>query len=71
VPEWTADQLGGDIKAFATEEGVGLGQFGPSLRAILTGGRPSPDLGFLLASLGRDEALARIDDQLGPPTRGA
>ena len=63
-PAWDHLSLGAALKAFATEEGVGLGQIGPGLRAVLTGGRPSPDLGQTLELLGREEALARIDDQV-------
>jgi glutamyl-tRNA synthetase len=34
------------------------------LRAALTGGAPAPDLGQALELLGRDEALARMADQI-------
>jgi len=64
VTPWDAEAIGAAIKTFATEAGVGMGQFGPSLRAALTGGAPSPDLAQLIAALGREEALGRIDDQL-------
>lgn len=63
-PAWDHVSLGGALKAFATEEGVGLGQIGPGLRAALTGGASAPDLGQALELLGRDEALARIADQI-------
>lgn len=63
-PTWDHVSLGSALKAFATSEGVGLGQIGPGLRAALTGGSPSPDLGQTLEILGRDEALARIADQV-------
>lgn len=61
---WDAEPIGAAIKAFATEAGVGMGQFGPGLRAALTGGAPAPDLAQALALLGREEALGRIDDQV-------
>jgi glutamyl-tRNA synthetase len=61
---WDHASLGSALKAFATEEGVGLGQIGPGLRAALTGGAPAPDLGQALELLGRDEALGRIADQI-------
>ncbi len=64
TPSWEHAELSNVLKAFATEEGVGLGQIGPGLRAALTGGTPSPDLGQTLELLGREEALARIADQL-------
>jgi glutamyl-tRNA synthetase len=64
-PDWSAMRLAAVLKDFATAEGIGIGQFGPALRALLTGGDPSPDLGQTLAILGRAEALARIGDQVG------
>jgi glutamyl-tRNA synthetase len=63
-PSWDHIGLGSALKAFATDEGVGLGQIGPGLRAALTGGSPAPDLGQALELLGREEALARMSDQL-------
>ncbi len=63
-PDWDQAALGSALKAFATDEGVGLGQIGPGLRAALTGGSPAPDLGQALALLGREDALARIADQV-------
>lgn len=64
APEWNHVNLSGMLKAFATSEGVGLGRIGPGLRAALTGGAPAPDLGQALEILGREEALARIGDQI-------
>ncbi len=61
---WDHSVLASILKTFATDEGVGLGRVGPILRAALTGGAPSPDLGLTLELLGRDEALARIRDQV-------
>ncbi len=63
-PAWDHVSLGSALKVFATSEGVGLGQIGPGLRAALTGGTPAPDLGQALELLGREEALARIADQI-------
>jgi glutamyl-tRNA synthetase len=64
APAWDHIALSETLKAFATGEGVGLAQIGPGLRAALTGGAPSPDLGQTLELLGREEALARIADQV-------
>lgn len=62
--QWEHAALGSALKAFATDEGVGLGQIGPGLRAVLTGGTPAPDLGQALELLGREESLARMSDQV-------
>jgi len=64
VAIWDHAEIAGVLKAFATDEGVGMGQFGPALRAALTGGGPSPDLAQTLEVLGREEALARLADQI-------
>lgn len=61
---WDEPTLAGLLKEFAATEGVGMGQIGPGLRALLTGGAPSPDLSQTLALLGRNEALGRIEDGL-------
>ncbi|MGF1543746.1 MAG: glutamate--tRNA ligase [Parvularculaceae bacterium] len=63
--DWTAaDALDAAVAAFVKARGLSLGQAGPPLRAALTAGAPSPSLGETLFVLGRDESLARIDDQL-------
>ena len=62
--EWSVPALEGTIRAFAEAEGVGIGKFGPALRAVLSGGSPAPDLAGALISIGRDESLARIHDAL-------
>lgn len=59
---WEEAPLAQTLKDFAAAEGVGMGQIGPGLRAVLTGGAPAPDLGQTLALLGRDESLGRIAD---------
>jgi glutamyl-tRNA synthetase len=61
---WDVFSLEAEIKAFATDEGVGLGRIGPALRGALAGGAPAPDLAKTLAALGKPEALARLDEAL-------
>jgi glutamyl-tRNA synthetase len=61
---WDVFALDAEIKAFAQEEGVGLGKIGPGLRGVLAAGSLAPDLSKTLAALGRDECLGRIDDAL-------
>lgn len=63
---WDVFALEAEIKAFAADEGVGLGKIGPALRGCLAGGSPAPDLARTLAALGREESLARLDDALSP-----
>jgi glutamyl-tRNA synthetase len=63
---WEVSALEAEIRAFAETEGVGIGKFGPALRAVLSGGAAAPDLASLLVSLGKAESLARLDDVLSP-----
>jgi glutamyl-tRNA synthetase len=64
APAWDVSTLEGVNRGFAEREGVGMGKFGPALRAALSGGAPAPDLAGALVSLGKDESLARLDDAL-------
>jgi glutamyl-tRNA synthetase len=64
APAWDVTELEALLKSFAESEGVGFGKFGPSLRGILTGGAQAPDLHKIMAALGRDESLGRLDDAL-------
>lgn len=59
-----AGPLQSAIESYCAAQGLGMGQVGPPLRAALTGGLPSPDLAPVMEWLGREETLARIDDQL-------
>ena len=61
----TPETLDESLKALAEEKDVSFGAVGQPLRAALTAGRPSPSLGEVLYGLGREEALARIRDQIG------
>ena len=63
---WSPESLDIRLKSFAETEAVGMGKIGPPMRAVLTGGQPSPDLGRTLAALGRSEVLGRMDDALSP-----
>jgi glutamyl-tRNA synthetase len=61
---WDVFALDTELKTFAEEEGVGFGKIGPLARASLTGGAVSPDIARILAALGREESLGRLDDAL-------
>jgi glutamyl-tRNA synthetase len=64
VLAWKPEPLVDELRRFAEAEGVGLGKFGPALRAILAAGAVAPDLGSALAALGREESLGRIEEAL-------
>jgi glutamyl-tRNA synthetase len=61
--DWTVAALEANLKAFAEEQGLGLGKLAQPMRAALTGTTTSPGIFDVLALLGRDEALARLDAQ--------
>ncbi len=63
--DWTSPALEATLKAEAEQRGLGLGKLAQPLRAALTGQTTSPGIFDVLVLLGRDEALARIRDQLG------
>ncbi len=64
VAPWEAPAIAEAMSAFARDEGIGMGQIGPGLRAAVTGGAPAPDLAQTLALLGKEEALARLSDRV-------
>jgi glutamyl-tRNA synthetase len=59
----TAADAEREVRAFAEEAGVKLGQVAQPLRAALTGRLVSPPIFDVLEALGRDESLARLQDQ--------
>lgn len=61
--DWELEQIEAEIRAFAEEENLKLGKVAQPLRAAVTGSTVSPPIFDVLATLGRDEALARIKDQ--------
>ncbi|MBM3564907.1 MAG: glutamate--tRNA ligase [Alphaproteobacteria bacterium] len=62
--DWTASALEARARQFAEAEAVKLGQVAQPLRAALTGEGTSPPIFEVMAVLGRDESLGRIDDVL-------
>jgi glutamyl-tRNA synthetase len=61
--DWTTAPLEANLKAYAEEQGLGLGKLAQPLRAALTGQTTSPGIFDVLALLGKEESLARIDAQ--------
>jgi glutamyl-tRNA synthetase len=63
LAKWDLPSLEEVIREVADSRGVKLGKLAQPLRAALTGRTTSPGIFDVLALLGRDEALARIEDQ--------
>jgi glutamyl-tRNA synthetase len=60
VSYWNHDVLESETRAYAEEQGVGLGKVAQPLRAALTGSTVSPGLFEVMEVLGRTETLARL-----------
>jgi glutamyl-tRNA synthetase len=65
VAAWDRESLEAAAKAIAEARGLGLGKVAGPLRAALTGQANAPSVFAVMAALGRDESLGRIDDALG------
>lgn len=63
VTDWSTDVLEAEVREFVEESGLKLGKVAQPLRAALTGGRASPGIYEVLEVLGREEAIARLEDQ--------
>ena len=61
---WSVRSTEEIVRAFAEEEGLKLGKVAQPLRAALTGRSISPGVFDVMESLGRDEALARLNDTI-------
>ncbi|MDQ1900905.1 glutamate--tRNA ligase [Paracoccus sp. WLY502] len=60
---WTRDELEQAAKQVAEENGVGLGKLAAPLRAALAGCTTTPSVFDMMTALGREESLARLQDQ--------
>ena len=63
VADWAAEPLETAVKAYAEGKELKLGKVAQPLRAALTGRGTSPGIYDVLIALGREESLARINDQ--------
>lgn len=61
--DWNTAELEAAVKAHAEATGLKLGKIAQPLRAALTGTSTSPGIFDVLVVLGREEAMARIQDQ--------
>ena len=71
ISEWGDTALQQALESFCSAHDLSFGQVGPPIRAALTGGLPAPDLAPVMAWLGRDETLARIDFHLARAEAGS
>lgn len=62
---WEEKALEEAVRRFAEAESLGLGKVAQPLRAALTGSTTSPGIFEVMAVLGREEALGRLEDQAG------
>ncbi|MGB0748105.1 MAG: glutamate--tRNA ligase [Magnetospiraceae bacterium] len=62
VSPWTLENLESAVKGYAEENDLKLGKVAQPLRAALTGSNVSPGIFDVMAVLGRDETLGRLDD---------
>jgi glutamyl-tRNA synthetase len=62
--DWTSSSIEGALRGVAETAGMGLGKVAQPLRAALTGRTTSPGIFDVLVLLGRDESLARLNDQI-------
>jgi len=63
VEPWTVEATEQAVRAFAERRGIKLGGVAQPLRAALTGRTTSPPIFDVLAVLGKDESLSRLQDQ--------
>ncbi|ASN82126.1 glutamate--tRNA ligase [Deinococcus ficus] len=61
LPTFDAASIKAAFHAYAEEKGLKLGKVMPPVRAAVAGTMESPDLPDLLAALGRDRVVARVD----------
>ena len=62
LSDWSEESLDAALRSFAEREDLKLGKVAQPLRAALTGSTASPGIFEVMALLGRDESLARLQD---------
>src|SRR5690606_3346818 len=62
---WERDELEAAAKQVGESHGLGLGKVAAPLRAALAGRSSTPSVFDMMLALGRDETLARLQDQAG------
>ena len=64
LDDWSAQSVEACITFYLEAKELKLGAVGPALRAAMSGGRAGGGIFALIALFDKDEALARLDDQL-------
>ena len=65
IADWTSEELEAAITSIVNENKVGFKEVAQPIRIAITGSLKSPSIHEVLANLGRDTSLERIDDFLG------
>ena len=63
VSDWNIDEIERVVRTFGEKADLKLGKVAQPLRAALTGRTTSPGVFDVLEVLGKEECLARIEDQ--------
>ena len=64
LAEWRAADLGAAIERSAAAHEINMGKLGQPIRVAITGGTVSPPIDVTLALVGRERALARLDNAI-------
>ncbi len=64
VSDWNLETVEATVRQYTEQQGLKLGRVAQPLRAALTGRGVSPGVFDVLSVLGREESIARIEDQL-------
>ncbi|MBC6414128.1 MAG: glutamate--tRNA ligase [Chromatiales bacterium] len=59
--DWNSDALKTALTHFSQQQNIKMGMIAKPLRFVLTADNPSPSLGQVMAWLGKDECIARIN----------
>ena len=62
LPEWTAESIHELFKPFCSEEGIKMGQLGMPLRVLVCGTTQTPSVDAVLALIGKEEVLKRLQN---------
>ena len=65
LENWTSGDIETLIKAYMDENELKMGKLAPAFRASLVGNSQSPGIFDVLALLGKNEALQRLNDKIG------